>query len=277
MKKFPVALQLFSVREDTAADFEGTIRKVASYGYDGVEFAGVFGRTAAQVRGLCAEAGVTPISAHVSFEELMQDPEGVVALYAEIGCKYIVIPYLAEAYRPGHEKFDETVAGFRMLGALCNARGIRICYHNHEFEFEKVNDEYALDILYKEIPETDLATQLDTCWVNVGGEAPAAYLKKYTDRAPTIHLRDFVMPGRSPVRRYAPIARRDGVPVWLDGSEGLSDMPIGYGAEDIEALLHAAEEAGTEWLVVELDEPTEGITALECARLSAEYLKTLMG
>lgn len=277
MKKFPVALQLFSVREDTAADFEGTVRKVASYGYDGVEFAGVFGRTAEQVKTLCAEVGITPISAHVSFEELMQDPEGVVSLYAEIGCKYIVIPYLNDEYRPGRGKFGETAAGFRMLGALCSAHGIRLCYHNHEFEFEKVNGEYALDILYKEIPETVLASQLDTCWVNVGGESPAAYLKKYAGRAPTIHLRDFVMPGRSPVREYAPIARRNGVPIWLDGSEGLSDMPVGYGSEDIEALLHAAEEAGTEWLVIELDEPTEGLTALGCAGLSMEYLKTLIG
>ena len=65
MINFPIALQLYSVRDDMAADFEGTLKKVKELGYDGVEFAGLYGKTAAEVKALCEEIGLTPISAHV--------------------------------------------------------------------------------------------------------------------------------------------------------------------------------------------------------------------
>ena len=68
---------------------------------------------------------------------------------------------------------------------------MQLCYHNHDFEFVKLNGEYALDILYKEVPADILETEVDTCWVKVAGEDPGAYLRKYTGRAHIVHLKDF--------------------------------------------------------------------------------------
>ena len=79
-----------------------------------------------------------------------------------------------------------------MLGEVCNKLGMTLLYHNHDFEFTKLDGKYALDILYEEVPASLLQTELDTCWVNVGGEDPAAYLTKYSGRAPVLHLKDFV-------------------------------------------------------------------------------------
>ena len=70
MYNFPIALQLYSVRDDMEADFAGTLKKVKSFGYDGVEFAGLFGHTAEEVKKMCEDAGLTPISAHVPYDEL---------------------------------------------------------------------------------------------------------------------------------------------------------------------------------------------------------------
>ena len=277
MKKFPVALQLFSVRDDLAADFEGTIKKVAALGYDGVEFAGTYGRTAEQVKNICTEAGVKPVSAHVSFAELMQDPEGVIQYYAEIGCKYIAIPYLTEEYRPGHEKFSEIIEGSRFLGEICKRHGIQLCYHNHDFEFVKIDGEYALDILYKEVPAEYLATQIDTCWANVAGEDPAPYVEKYAGRTPTVHLKDFVMPGKKPSRMYQLIGIDDGAQEESDGSSGFAFRPVGYGAQRIEEIVQAAEKSGAEWLIVEQDSPSMGKTPLECAEMSITYLRSILG
>ena len=67
MIKFPVALQLYTVRDDMANDFEGTLKKVKEMGYDGVEFAGLYGKTAAEVKAICKEVGLVPISAHIPF------------------------------------------------------------------------------------------------------------------------------------------------------------------------------------------------------------------
>ena len=89
---FPVALQLYSVRDAMAEDFAGTIKKVKEMGYDGVEFAGLFEKNPADIKALLAEVGLTPISAHVAYDELAADPEKVIAAYAEMGCMYIAIP-----------------------------------------------------------------------------------------------------------------------------------------------------------------------------------------
>ena len=108
---FPIGLQLYSVREDLEKDFEGTLRKVKALGYDAVEFAGLFGHGAEEVRNLCKEIGLIPLSAHVPFVDMMNDPDGVLKVYADIGCKFVVIPYLTEEYRPGQPKFGEVIEG----------------------------------------------------------------------------------------------------------------------------------------------------------------------
>ena len=75
MYNFPIALQLYSIRDDVAADFEGALRKVKSLGYDGVEFAGLYGKSAAEVKKMCDEIGLNPISAHVPYAELVKGDE----------------------------------------------------------------------------------------------------------------------------------------------------------------------------------------------------------
>ena len=104
---FPVALQLFSVRDNLEVDFEGTLRKVKELGFDGVEFAGLYGRDPEAVKSLIEEIGLTPISAHVSIDELLDDTEGVLEAYKKIGCKYAAIPYIVEDRRPGAERWPD--------------------------------------------------------------------------------------------------------------------------------------------------------------------------
>ena len=82
---FPVAIQLYSLRNEAAADFFGVLEKVKEMGYDGVEFAGLHGRTPAEIREKCAELGLVPISAHVALKEMLTDPRGVLGAYREIG------------------------------------------------------------------------------------------------------------------------------------------------------------------------------------------------
>ena len=269
MLSFPVALQLYSVREDMAADFEGTLQKVKAMGYDGVEFAGLFGHTPQQVKAMCEKVGLVPVSAHVPFADLMADPAGQIAAYQQIGCFQVVIPYLTEELRPGQPGFASVIEGAKVLGAECRKQGMLLGYHNHDFEFEKIDGEYALDVLYREVGPELLQTQVDTCWVNVGGEEPAGYVRKYAGRAPTVHLKDFV--GGKTANMYALIGI-DG-----DKSEGpaFGFRPVGYGKQDFPRILAAAEEAGAKWVIVEQDEPALEKTPLECAEMSVKYLKSL--
>ena len=78
--KLPVAVQLYSVRDEMQDDFYGTIKKMKEYGYDGVEFAGLFGEEPAKIREFCNEIGIVPISAHVPYYDMLADPEKVAAM-----------------------------------------------------------------------------------------------------------------------------------------------------------------------------------------------------
>ena len=103
---FLVALQVYSVRDYAEKDLKGTLEKIKEMGYDGVEFAGLYGNQASEVKSMVEELGLIPVSAHVPIEEMLADPDKVIGDYAEIGCKYIAIPYLTEERRPGQAGFE---------------------------------------------------------------------------------------------------------------------------------------------------------------------------
>ena len=114
---FPIALQLYSVRNEAAADFRGTLEQVKAMGYDGVEFAGLHGYTAKEVKTMCDEIGLVPISAHVPYVDMLADPEGVLGTYAEIGCRFVVVPYLTPEHRPGTDGFAEVIENVKRIVA----------------------------------------------------------------------------------------------------------------------------------------------------------------
>lgn len=270
MYNFPIALQLYSVRDDMEADFAGTLKKVKSFGYDGVEFAGLFGHTAEEVKKMCADAGVTPISAHVPYDELKKGDE-TFKTYSDIGCKYIVIPWIDGEYLAGGEKNAEFYENVKKFGELANKYGMKLCYHNHDFEFEKVDGEYKLDLLYKAVSPDLLSTQLDTCWVNVGGENPADYIRKYAGRLEIVHLKDFA--GTKGGNMYALIGNDDSKKEAAAGS--FEFRPLGSGLQDFPSILEASKEVGAHWVVVEQDEPSMGKSRMECAEMSINYLKSI--
>lgn len=270
MYNFPIALQLYSVRDDMEADFAGTLKKVKSFGYDGVEFAGLFGHSADEVKKMCADAGVTPISAHVPYDELKKGDE-TFKTYAEIGCKYIVIPWINAEYLAGGEKNAEFYENVKKFGELANKYGMKLCYHNHDFEFEKFDGEYKIDLLYKAISPELLSTQLDTCWVNVGGEDPAEFVRKYNGRIEIVHLKDFA--GTKGGNMYALIGNDESKKKEASGT--FEFRPVGSGLQNFSAILEACKDVNAKWVVVEQDQPSMGKTPLECAETSINYLKTI--
>ena len=162
------------------------------------------------------------------------------------------------------------IENIKTLGKVAKELGMQLLYHNHDFEFIKLDGKYALDILYEEVPADLLKTELDTCWVNVGGEVPADYIKKYSGRAPVVHLKDFV--GEKSESMYELIGIKSEAPKRPSNFEL---RPVGSGCQDFPAILKAAEEAGAEWVVVEQDNPSMGLTPMESIAKSREYLKTI--
>ena len=269
----PVALQLYTVRDNVAEDFPGTLLKVKEMGFDGVEFAGLFGHTPEQVKEWCNTAGLTPISAHVPFDEMVADIDKVIADYKAIGCEYIVVPYVSSECHPDGENFLDMVKNIRIWGEKANAAGLTLLYHNHDFEFKKLeNGQCGLDYMYENVPAEYLQTELDQCWVKYAGYDPVEYLQKYSGRSPVVHLKDFYKSGEQEGDPYALIGLNEDE---KKENTAFEFRPVGYGIQDIPAIIEAAKAAGSKWLVVEQDQPSMGKTPLECAETSMEYLKSL--
>ena len=266
MKKWPIALQVYSVRDAAAADFAGTMKELKAMGYDGVELAGTYGMTAVECKKILDEVGLALVSAHIPIDQLEDD--AILDDYAATGIKFVAIPWLVG---PKDEaELEAAIARIYKIGERVHAKGMQLLYHNHDFEFEKINGKYILDTYYSDIPAQYLQTELDTCWVNVGGEEPAAYVRKYTGRAPIVHLKDFA--GSKSENMYALI----GTDSAKEESTGKFEFrPVGYGRQDVPALLQAAEAAGAGWVVVEQDSPSMGKTPMESVKMSIEYLKGL--
>ncbi len=269
----PVGLQLYTVRDDMAKDFKGTLQKVKEMGYDGVEFAGLFGHAPADIKAWCAEIGLNPVSAHVPLQEMLEDIDKVIADYKAIGCEYIVVPYVTEERRPGGDKFKQMVEEIRSIGRKAKEAGLILLYHNHDFEFAKTESgEFGLDYLYANVPADLLQTELDQCWVKYAGQDPVAYLQKYSGRSPVVHLKDYYASGEQKEDPYALIGLNEGE---KKENTAFEFRPLGYGVQDVASIIKASEEAGSKWLIVEQDQPSMGKTPLECAAMSMEYLKTL--
>ena len=125
-------------------------------------------------------------------------------------------------------------------------------------------------MIYDSVPAEYLQTELDVCWVNVGGENPADYIRKYSGRSPVVHLKDFY--GEKTEDMYELIGIEDKKP---KKPKGFEFRPVGSGVQDFPAILAAAEDAGATWVVVEQDKESMGLTPMESIAKSREYLKTL--
>lgn len=270
MKTLPVALQLYTVRDFLAEDLEGTLRKVKAMGYDYVEPAGYFPVSGEELKKLYKEIGLTQICSHIPLTDLIEDPDRAIREMKAVDCKYIAVPYLTEEWRPGTEGFAKTVEVIRDFGTKCRDNGITLLYHNHDFEFaNEVEGKFALDYMYDTIPADILQTELDTCWVRVAGQSPDGYVRKYANRCPVVHLKDYV--GEKSENMYALIGIDEGE---KKESKKFAFRPVGYGVQDIPAILQAALESGADYVVVEQDQ-SDDCTSLEAAAKSREYLRSL--
>lgn len=251
MEKLPIAVQVYSVREEAAADFDSTMRALAEMGYDGVELAGLYGKSPQEIRHSLDKWGLQAVSAHVPYEEFVKDLEGTVETYRAIGCPFIAVPYLGGERWYGGSKYQETLSYLAVIAEKCKEAGMQLLYHNHDFEFSKTQDgAYQLDAFYAASETAGLATELDLCWVKVGGADPVEYLGKYSGRCPVVHVKDFI--------------REDGVVLVAlgDGELGVSDV------------VAQAVKSGTQYLVVEQDDHKYGIP-MENMKKSIECLKGL--
>lgn len=248
MSTTSIALQLYTVRDETVRDFATVVREVAKIGYNGVEFAGYGGLVSSEIVELLASTVLHAAGTHVRWETLEDDPIHEINYCVEIGCRNITIPFLSKEWYEA-ERLPALALRLNAIGRLALENGLTLSYHNHSHEFAKGDDgRYLLDMLLDSTDPELVKLELDTYWATYAGVDPIAYLHKRAGRVPLIHVKDM-----TPERTFT---------------------EVGYGTLDIKAICRAAGESGTEWYVVENDAPT--IPSLESARRSFEKLSKIL-
>ena len=89
-----IGLQLYSLRQEMAADFEGTLEQLAEIGFTEMEFAGYHGKPAAEVRRILDGFGLTSPASHVQLNAIREDLDREIEIAATLGQEYIVVPVL---------------------------------------------------------------------------------------------------------------------------------------------------------------------------------------
>ena len=247
MPALPFALQLYSVRDHLDRDVPGTLRQVKAMGYDAVEVAGTHGLTPAEFRGALDSAGLTPISAHIGFEESALDPSGAAAVAKALGINRVVVPWLGAALCPDIGAWRLAARKMGEAGAALRNDGIQLCYHNHAEEFDTVEGERPYDILFDETQPGHLAAEIDTYWVKYAGEDPVELINRFQGRCPLLHIKD------------------------MSASEDRFFAEVGEGIIDWAPIFQAGRAADVEWFIVEQDESRGD--SLESAATSAAFMK----
>jgi sugar phosphate isomerase/epimerase len=190
MVAIPIALQLYSVREDCARDLPHVLEAVAKMGYVGVEFAGYHGYDAKALRGMLDTLGLQVAGAHVGIDTLLGDQlERSIEFHQILGNRFLIVPGLAEQRRNSRNAWLETATLINTIAEQLKPHGMQTGYHNHHIEFQALDGELPWDTFFGNTTP-DVVMQFDTGNALVAGAAAGPFIERYPGRAITVHLKE---------------------------------------------------------------------------------------
>lgn len=187
----PIALQLYSVRDDCARDLPGVLQAVAKMGYDGVEFAGYYGRTAEELIQMLDDNGLLCCGTHTGLDTILGDDlERTIAFNQTLSNSFLIVPGLSGERTSSRAAWLETARLFNEASARAAAHGMKVGYHNHSIEFQPLDGELPWDTFFGHT-RREVIMQLDTGNLMHGGAQPTPFLERYPGRALTVHLKEW--------------------------------------------------------------------------------------
>jgi sugar phosphate isomerase/epimerase len=256
-------VQLYTVRDQLKADFNGTLAKVAAIGYREVELAGNHDRSPKEIRVSLDRVGLTSPGNHIDYKTVTSGMPAALDAAHVIGHKYLVNPWIDDEIRARPGGWHQAAEDFNRAGEAAQKAGIQFAYHNHFWEFRPLPDgRLPYDILLQECDAKLVKMELDICWITVGGQDPLKYFAKYPGRFPLVHVKGLSRLPK-PANPTGQFTFEDVFPVMTD---------VGDGAIDWKRIFARAEQAGIQHYFVEHDQPKDPFQSI---RSSFEYLKAL--
>ena len=254
-KSYGVGIQLYSIRDAMSADVRGTLKKVSDIGYKNLELAGYsegkfYGFSPSDFKKIVSDLGMVALSSHSAVESkgiTIESAKLMADAHAALGVKYCIQPWINEEDR-NIEKYKKMIGDWNKVGKIMKGVGIQFGYHNHNFEFAKINGVVPYyDIFMPEMDKDLITMELDLFWASKAGQDPIAMFKKYPGRFQLLHFKDM---------------KTNQAPFY----EVIKDdiCCVGEGVIDFKKILTAKETAGMKYLFVEDDnqgngKPFEGI------------------
>ena len=244
-----VGVQLYSVRKEMLEDAAGTLQKLAKLGYKQLESArsqkgNYYGLSPKEIKKITSDLGMTLRSGHVHID---QDWQRSIDDAAEAGQEYLICSSMPTNGQTV-ANYSKVAEMFTKAGEDCKKANLTFGYHNHDYEFEKVNGKALYDILLDNTDPALVKMELDLGWVVVTGNDPKDYFTRYPGRFPLWHLKDM------------DVAKKH-------------STEFGKGQLDIKGMLSLAKESGMKYFFVEQEEYTS--TALESLKQDIAYLKKI--
>lgn len=207
----PVALQLWSVREEVQRDFAATVAAVAKMGYEGVELAGYGGLDAKGAKAALDAAGLRVAGMHVSFASLRADPHAVINDALLLGFRHVVCSWWPPAHFVSAAACEHIGEQLNLVGRALRAHGLRFGFHNHNSEFLIFEGRPAFDWILGAAEPRNLSAEVDVYWVNHAGYSPSKFIRDHGARVPLVHLKDEKELGGGPVDFAQVFAATDSV------------------------------------------------------------------
>jgi len=241
-----VGIQTYTLREAMGEDFVGTLQMIKDVGYDYVELNGgnFADRSPSELRTILDDIGLPSPITHIDYDTLASRPGELVDVAGALGCKTIVVPWISEDQRsPDHYKKHAEM--LNNAGGVLNAAGIRVGYHNHEFEFFDLGaGQSGMEILLSETDPNLVDFELDLFWAALTGTDIVGLFEKHPGRFKMCHVKDLI-----------------GGPLNIRSSRDVPDdtyalmANVGEGDLPFESYFSHAEVAGLSYFIVEHDNP----------------------
>ena len=258
MAKAKIGSPLFILRNECEKDLPAVLDKLSQIGYDGIEFLGFFGRKPSDIKNKLDSCGLKAIGDHVGFNDFSDNTQRVIDEHKEIGCGYITIGSPGADGLPSGEKYNDTIETYERIGEAVKDAGMKLLFHNHAEELRNIlNGKTFLERLYDDTRSDLLYCEPDLGWIGIGGGDPEFFARKYKNRCPVIHFKDYVITDKK--------------------SGNFLFRPTGYGIMN-NAELYALSldcDLPPEWYVMDHDCAYERDIYFDM-KISLEYFKNLM-
>ncbi|GMA61120.1 sugar phosphate isomerase/epimerase family protein [Alicyclobacillus fastidiosus] len=179
-----IAAQLYTIRDflKTPSDILASLQRVKEIGYNAVQVSGLGPIDAAELKQMTDDIGLTICATHVPYPQLQSDIKSVIEVHQLWNCKYVGIGSMPDSYRSSREGYEAFAREASEYGRVLAKEGLKLIYHNHNFEYAKFDGVTGMDILLQTFDPAAVDFELDVYWVQAGGADPVQWIRKVAGR-----------------------------------------------------------------------------------------------